>query len=75
MSKVRITPVSRMEMPGSKTSFKVQAEGSEITTVYVRPCSEATDYKVQFAGGGTEALAKDGELTLTVEVPDKASMA
>jgi hypothetical protein len=64
-----------MAMPGSKASFKVQAEGREISTVYVRPCSEATGYKVQFAGRGIEAPAQDSELTLTIEVPDQAAMA
>lgn len=76
MAKVVIEPTSRMATPGSSTSFKVYIEGSGASTVCVLPCKEADDYRVQqLAEGGLEAPVGDGELTLTIASPAKASMA
>lgn len=75
MAKVLIEPISKMATPGNNTSFKVRVEGDDASTIHVVPCKEAQGYRVELAGGTSEAPVGKGARTLTIEVPAKASMA
>jgi hypothetical protein len=75
MAEIKINPVSKLAGPGSSATYDVQIKNGDASTVRVHPCKSAPQYKVGFAGKGLEAPVGKEALKLTIDIPDKTSIA